>query len=208
MGELGSGVSFITLTPSHSLPLNRPTGMIFKKKPEQMTSLSASPELRTRLSPCEARSPPLAGLPAWPQSVSATGQEALLPAAFALVPWAQNWIFSILHLTQIHLPRKAFLTAQPEQALCILYRTPHFQSRSPSCPSCLKAPCWGTCFCLSPAWLKDQGHACFAHPSWTLVLGTMPGGSSINTAQLVSQLASPYDIYINLGPNVIVLKRD
>lgn len=62
-------------------------------------------------------------------------------------------------------------------------------------------------FCLSQAWLEIQGHACFAHQSWTLVPGTGPGGSSINTAQLVSQPASPYDIYIILGPNVIVLKE-
>lgn len=115
MGELSSGVSLIRLTPSHSLPLHHPTRMIFKKKPEQMTSLPASPELRTHGGPClPFLGPPLAGLPSWPQSVSATGQEALPPAAFApRVPWARNWIFSILHLSQIHFPRKPFLTAQP-----------------------------------------------------------------------------------------------
>lgn len=183
--------------------------MIFKKKPEQMTSLPASPELRTHGGPClPFLGPPLAGLPSWPQSVSATGQEALPPAAFApRVPWARNWIFSILHLSQIHLPRKPFLTAQPKQALCILHHSPHFKPHSLSCPRGLKAPRWGTRFCLSQAWLEIQGHACFAHQSWTLVPGTGPGGSSINTAQLVSQLASPYDIYIILGPNVIVLKE-
>lgn len=114
-------------------------------------------------------------------------------------PLGPKWIFSILHLTQKHLPRKPFLTAQP--------RHPTLPLVQPVLSQLSEGTLLGYLLLSLPSLAGRPGHACFAHLSWTPAPGTAPGGSSINTALLVSQPVSPYDIYINLGPNVIMLKE-